>query len=76
MTQTADPDNIAILDLDLVEVPNPTYSNIPLNRQITLGSNEWKAVTKTGHEYFGPTKNEAIMIAAAYHPLEECDSPE
>lgn len=41
------------------EIHNPSFNNIPLDKQITLGISDWCIDGEDGHTYFGRTKCEA-----------------
>lgn len=52
--------------MEIFEVANPSFRDIPLDQQIEFGINDWCVRTKSGHEYFGESKAKAIANASAY----------
>lgn len=49
------------------EVHNPSFNDMTLREQIEHGINDWAAEGKSGHLYFGRTKEEAEAIRAAFN---------
>lgn len=48
------------------EIHNPDFNDIPLDKQIEYGINDWCAENENGHKYFGRTKEQAENIRAQY----------
>lgn len=49
------------------EIHNPSFNDLNLEAQIEHGINDWAAEGKSGHIYFGQTKEEAESIRATYN---------
>lgn len=54
-------------EFDAYEIPSPSFSDIPLDKQIEFGINDWAVEGKSGHLYFGRTADEAVATAARYN---------
>ncbi len=48
------------------EVHNPSFSDLNLESQIEHGINDWCAEGKSGHQYFGRSKEQAEFIRFQY----------
>ena len=46
------------------EVRNPSFSDMTLEQQIEVGINDWCAESRTGHPYYGKTKEAAEDLRA------------
>jgi hypothetical protein len=51
------------------EVCSPSFSDLNIERQIEYGINDWCAEGKSGHQYFGQTKEQAEAIRAQYQDI-------
>lgn len=49
------------------EVCNPSFSDLNIEQQITYGCNDWAAEGKSGHLYYGQSKEQAESIRAAHN---------
>lgn len=49
------------------EIHNPSFNDINLLDQIEYGINDWVAEGKSGHLYFGKTKEEAEAIREQFN---------
>lgn len=48
------------------EVCNPSFNDMNLDQQIEAGINDWCAEGRSGHQYFGTSKEQAEAIRAQY----------
>lgn len=48
------------------EIHNPSFNDMTLPQQIDAGINDWCAEGKSGHPYFGQTREQAEAIRAQY----------
>ena len=51
------------------EIHNPSFGDMTLEQQIEAGINDWCAVGKNGHKYFGRSKSEAVSIRYSYEAI-------
>ena len=51
---------------EVYEVASPSFNDLNLDQQITFGINDWLAVDKHGREFFGRTRDEAIIACRSY----------
>jgi len=49
------------------EIHNPSFNDMTLSQQIEVGINDWAVEGKSGHLYFGRTKEEALEIAQGFN---------
>lgn len=49
------------------EIHNPSFNDMSLDEQIKHGINDWCAEGRSGHPYFGRTKEEAESIRASFN---------
>ena len=48
------------------EIHNPSFNDMTLEQQIEAGVNDWQADGRTGHPYFGTSRQQAEQIRAQY----------
>ena len=49
------------------EIHNPSFNDIPLDKQIEYGINDWCVNGEDGHPYFGRTNHEAEIAYRQYN---------
>jgi hypothetical protein len=49
------------------EIINPSFSDIPLDKQIEFCINDWQCDDEVGRAFFGQTKEAAEAACAAYN---------
>jgi hypothetical protein len=52
---------------DLYEADSQSFKDIPLDKQIELGINDWVAEDADGHQFFGRTADDAANNCVRYN---------